>query len=584
MGLTEEQLELLGNELIPLYQELEQNVISDIARRVKKTGRYTETAELMAKSLMNHGYSPSKIQSEVMKLIRADKTYQMAVGENTKQFKEYISGEIASVVTAAKEQGNKIVSEAGEMSFNSDLSLWEQAGKSLSEPEEFRQLINVFALQTNKELRNLTQSLGFKGIGFVELENAYQYQLDLGLIKMSSGAYSWQQVVNDCVKDLAQSGLRSINYKSGRTMQLDTAVRNCIMTASSQLAGKVTIMNLESTGESLVEVSQHWGARSDGSCGHADHAYWQGKVYAIDSGTHLKEGQRLGYIIHSLEDATGYPSDPKGLHGYNCRHTVYPFFEGISEPNEWEPEPPQVKVNGKKYDYYHATQKQRQMERNIRSTKREIEAQKVIGGNIEELQGKLHKQIADYKKFSADVNIRIKSERLRVQVGTSNLGKTQVFKRSSESRARREAAEKIFYVEAVEKGDVILAENIYKDLNRSETGKSVLKYLSENNVSVEIINNTSTIQELGMNELYGMQVGKNIYINAVNCNTKKKAVETIIHEKTHMDYPMESGQHIECVCDAMAVKHRKEALTPEDLRGIIKSVQERYPDMKWRGE
>ena len=81
----------MGDKLTPLYQKLEQEIIADIARRVKKTGRYTETAELMVKSLMNQGFSPQKIQSEVMKLIRADKDYQMFVAENTKEYKEYIA-------------------------------------------------------------------------------------------------------------------------------------------------------------------------------------------------------------------------------------------------------------------------------------------------------------------------------------------------------------------------------------------------------------------------------------------------------------------------------------------------------------
>lgn len=415
MALTDEQIEVLGDRLTKLYQELEQDVIADIARRVKKTGRYTETAELMAKSLMAHGYSPEKIQSEAMKLLRADKAYKMAVAENTKSYKEYVASEVARVVTEAKEQGNAIVAEAGSMSFNSDLSLWEQAGKSLSEPGGFKRLVAAMALQTNRELHNLTRSMGFKGAGFTAVENAYQHHLDLGLIKLTSGAYSWQQVVNDCVRELAQSGLRTIDYKSGRSMQLDTAIRNCIMTASGQLAGKVTMLNMADSGETLVEVSKHWGARSDGSRGHSDHAYWQGKVYAIDNGRHTKEARRLGYAIRNLEDATGYPSDPAGLHGYNCRHTMYTYFEGISEPNKWEPEPLPVTVNGKEYTYYQATQKQRQMERGIRATKREIEAQRAINGDTSELQSKLRRQTADYKLFSAETNIRPKNERLRVQ-------------------------------------------------------------------------------------------------------------------------------------------------------------------------
>lgn len=428
MALTDEQLELLGNRLVPLYQELEQDVIADIARRVKKTGRYTETAELMARALMEQGYSPARIQREVMKVLRADKEYQMAVAEHTKEYKQYVASEISRVVAEAKEQGNDIVADAGNMAFNADLSMWEQAGKSLSQPSGFHQLVDAMALQTNGELKNLTKSLGFKNIGFTALENVYQHQLDLGLIKLTSGAYSWQRVVDDCVRELAQSGLRTIDYKSGRSMQIDTAVRNCIRTASGQLAGKVTMLNMDSTGESLVEVSQHWGARSDGSCGHSDHAYWQGKVYTTDRSGHRAESRRLGYPIRNLEDATGYPSDPLGLCGYNCRHSFYVFFEGISEPNQWDPEPAPVTVNGRDYDYYHATQRQRQMERQIRATKREIEAQRTLGGDTKELQSKLRKQTADYKRFSAEVGIRSKTERLRVQTGSSDLSKTKTMK------------------------------------------------------------------------------------------------------------------------------------------------------------
>ena len=56
-------------------------------------------------------------------------------------------------------------------------------------------------------------------------------------------------------------------------------------------------------------------------------------------------------------------------------------------------------IGGKTYTYYESTQKQRQMERQIRATKREIEATKSIGGDAQDLQNKLRGQMADYKSF-----------------------------------------------------------------------------------------------------------------------------------------------------------------------------------------
>lgn len=402
--LSEQQIEVLGDGITGLYQELEQEVISDIARRVKKTGRYTETAELMAKSMAEYGYSPNKIRSEVMKTLRADTAYQKMVEDNTIEYKQYVNSLINETTARAKEVGNDLVAQAGNMAYNNDLELWESNGKVLNRPQDLGQLVKSMQEQTAGQLANLTLTTGFKGVsGFTAIQNAYVRQMDLATIKLSSGAYSMEQCVQDCVKELAQSGLRSINYESGRTMQLDTAVRNCLRTSSSQLAGKISMSNLINNGEDLVEVDSHWGARNGD--GQADHAGWQGKIYSI-SGKHTK--------YKKLEDVTGYPNNPAGLCGYNCRHSFYIFFEGISEPNKWEPEPAPTTYNGKSYTYTEATQKQRQMERNIRATKREIEATRALGDDTTYLNARLKKQTTDYKVFSASANIKTKPNRLVV--------------------------------------------------------------------------------------------------------------------------------------------------------------------------
>ena len=117
-----------------------------------------------------------------------------------------------------------------------------------------------------------------------------------------------------------------------------------------------------------------------------------------------------------------------GLCGVNCRHTFYPFFEGISEPTKWDKEPEPKEYNGKTYTYYDMTQKQRQMEGKVRATKREIEAKRAIGGNTDDLEATKRKQIAEYHKFSKEMGIRPKDNRLRVVKGSSDLTKTKTMK------------------------------------------------------------------------------------------------------------------------------------------------------------
>ena len=390
---------LADKYVMSLYYSLEDEVIADVARRVKKTGRYTETAEIMAKSMREHGYSTAKIQVEVMKFIRADKELQKQIAENTKEYKQEIQDIIDATVKDAKENGDELIAEAGNMAWNNDLSMWKQQGVNLKEPNSMSQLMAAFRKQTADELKNLTRSTGFKNtvLGTTGVMNMYQREMDLALLKVSTGTFSYDQAVNDCVHRLAQSGLRSIDYANGRAYQLDTAVRMSVRTAMSQLSGRIMEENLKSSGQDLVITSQHMGSRPE-------HAPWQNKVFSYS-------GKSKKYPDFFKE--TGYGT-ATGLKGVNCTHDFYPFWEGVSviEPDIEEPEP--VTINGKEYTYYEATQKQRRMEQGIRATKREIEAQRAIGGDVAELQSRLRKQSVEYKKFSADAGLRVKANRTRI--------------------------------------------------------------------------------------------------------------------------------------------------------------------------
>ena len=406
--LSEEQIEALGDKIVPLYQELEQNIIGDIARRVKKTGRYTETAELMVQSMVRKGYSADKIRVEVMKTLRADKKYQDFVANNTLEYKKMVSEEIKRVEKEAKDNGDEIMANAGDMSYNTDLSMWGQAGKKLTKDSAFTHLVKGMQDHTSGTLKNLTKTTGFQfSTGFASANNAYTNILDKSLIKLTSGAFSFDQCVNDAVREMAQSGFRTVDYSSGRSYQIDSAARMCVRTATSQLSAKMVEKHCDDMSEDLVEVSEHWGARPE-------HALWQGKIYS-------RSGKSKRYPDFSI---CGYGT-VEGLCGANCRHTFFPFFEGTSEPTTWEKEPAPSIYNGKEYDYYHATQKQRIMERNIRATRREIEAMNALQGNTKALSSKLKQQIAEYHQFSRMVGIKAKDNRIQVISNTSNISKTK---------------------------------------------------------------------------------------------------------------------------------------------------------------
>ena len=363
--------------------------------------------------MVENGFSADKIRVEVMKMLRADKDYQMAVAENTMAYKREVQQIINNTVESAKEAGETLIAEAGDMAWNNDLSMWEQQGEDLTKPNSLSKFVKASSLQTSGALRNLTKTMGFKNtaLGTTGVMDMYQREMDLALIKVSTGAFSFDQAVKDCVHRLAQSGLRSIDYESGRSYQLDVAARMAVRTGMSQLSGKITEENLKNSNHDLVITTQHMGSRPD-------HAVWQNKVFSYS-------GKSKKYPDFVKE--TGYGT-ATGLKGANCTHDFYPYWEGASIIPEDIKEPDPRTIGGKTYTYYESTQKQRQMERQIRATKREIEAIKSIGGDAQDLQNKLRGQMADYKSFSKAAGLKERDNRLRVESGTSNLRKTKTIK------------------------------------------------------------------------------------------------------------------------------------------------------------
>lgn len=440
--LTEEQLEYISNALIPLFQHLEHEVIADIAARIKNSLAYTRTQELRAQALYELGYSPARIRKEAMKIIRADAEFRKQVAKNTLEYQKMVKKRLREIEKEAAKAGDKIFSDVGDLAYLDDLRTWKQEGKVLTDDSFLPNLVDGIRKQTEDDMSNLTRTTGFKGIyGFESIEKAYTRELDRALIKITSGVYSGEEVIYDVIHNLSQSGLRTIDYKSGRSRQLDTGVKIAVRTGAHQLIHKIKDNNFLQSGENLVYVSKHIGARNTGT-GHANHEEWQGKVYYVKPGKdYSEEAKRIGQQeIKDMWEATGYSidgeheNDPLGFLGYNCRHTYYIWHEGSSMPKDFKEEkaPPPVEINGKMYDYYAMTQKQRAMERNIRALKREREAMNKLQMDTKEINKKIRTKIKEYEDFCKKYNMPEEYNNIRYDAGSSNLKKTKTWQEYEE--------------------------------------------------------------------------------------------------------------------------------------------------------
>lgn len=405
--LSDYQKEQLSAEIIPMFQDLEQDTIQDIARRLRKEKRWTESAELQAKALESLGYSPSEIQTRVLDELHADKDFIEMLNENTLEHKKLVRERIRETVDSAQAHGDKIIGRAGDMSFADDVEFWKTRGQSLKSSPALKQISAESSKRLEHELKSLTHSTGFKFLGApVSVDQAFNHSMDKAVMNVASGAFSSEQAVEQVVSELEKSGLRYVNYTSGITRGIDVAAHLAVRTTLNQMAADISMSNAEQLGTDLVEVSSHGGARSGD--GHANHAGWQGKVYSISGKAHPKESKRLGYKILSLEAVTGYPHDPAGLCGYNCKHTFYPFIAGISDPTPIEKDPEPVKVDGRIYTFYQATQHQRRLERELREFKRQY-----LGG--QNMTAAITAKEQQYARFCEKAGLKQNLNRLYVK-------------------------------------------------------------------------------------------------------------------------------------------------------------------------
>lgn len=328
--LTPDRLDKLPEPMIQLMSELQNEIISDICRRITKANYLTPTAEWQLYKANQLTISAREVKRRI--------AAKLKVREST--LKELYTD---AVKTAIRE--DEIIYKAaiaeGILSDN-----YRDKLTNYTRSKAFSNVLQRGLKNTNGLMRNLTNSAA--AAANRQLSDA----LDLAFLKCASGAFTPQDAIFEAVRKLGQDGLKCVSYESGRTDQLDVAVRRAVVTGIGKTCCDMQLDLAKEMDSELVEVTAHLGARPS-------HAEWQGQIYSLKKG-HPK----YPYFY----DATGYGTGD-GLGGWNCRHSFFPYFEGLS-----------VAANAPTFskeenlEEYTNTQKQRAYERSIRKSKRELAA------------------------------------------------------------------------------------------------------------------------------------------------------------------------------------------------------------------
>lgn len=377
-------LDALPEELAELYRNLETTLLEEICSRLDLAGELNEVTVESIRALRSHGISLEEIE----------KAIRDTTGISEKKLNELLD----DVVERNQAYYDELIDLAG-----------------VTKPQTLVSAATIDAIyrQTGRELLNLTQSMGFLvdgGRTMLPPAKAYQWALNNAEMQIQSGAISYNQAIKRAIMQLADSGIRVVNYESGHRDHIDVAARRAVMTGVSQLCAKYTEQSAEYLNTPYFEVSAHIGARDKGK-GWANHREWQGKVYSTkdhDKYPNIYDVCGLGRV--------------DGLEGANCRHIRTAFVDGVMERTYTDKQLSHiddgrdVDFEGRHYSAYEATQKQRQIERTVRKLERRRTAF-AAQGNTEEAQAariKIRRLRKEYKAFSTAADLPLQTERMKV--------------------------------------------------------------------------------------------------------------------------------------------------------------------------
>ena len=372
--LAPDYLDHAPDRLVLLFQQVEDDILRDVARRISKMEALTPTAN-----------------------------WQLWRYEQTEALRQDVVKKLARYTGRSEAEIRRLMQEAATRAMENEDEIYYHYGKEptpFSENATLQALLNAGYQQTAGTFHNLTATTANTVSG------QFEAALDRAHLKVSSGAFDYKSAVKSAVDSLADT-MKYVTYPTGHTDTLEVAARRAVLTGVNQTGAKLQVARADEMGVEFFETTAHGGARPS-------HAEWQGRQFhrggAVDY---------MGKHYPDFEAATGYGTGA-GLCGWNCRHTFFAIFPELGAPPAWTQESLEalnardIKYNGGRYTRYEISQMQRARERTVRKYKRRYLAEDAAGADTTASAVKLRQARQDLADFISATGGRADSARTSV--------------------------------------------------------------------------------------------------------------------------------------------------------------------------
>lgn len=384
-------LDQMPDAFVQLWQQVEDAILQDVARRIGKMDAVTPTANWQ---LWRYQQTEA-LRNDVVKLL----------AKYTGKSETAIRKLLLQAATEAMEREDAIY-------YHYDME-----PPPFEESVALNNLLDAGARQTCGTWQNLTATTANTVTG------AFERTLDAAWLKVSTGAFDYKTAVKQAVDSLADD-MPMVTYPSGHKDSIEVAARRAVLTGVNQTTGKLQVARMDEMGCEFVETTAHGGARPS-------HAEWQGRRFHRGGAVDYK-----GRHYQDFEAATGYGTGA-GLCGWNCRHTFFAVFPELGDPPQWTQEQLRelnarnIEWNGKKYTAYEISQMQRARERNVRRWKKRYLAEDAAGLDPTDAAVRLRAARQSLAEFAQATGGRVDSARVSVP----KFGRSEAGRASAKSQA-----------------------------------------------------------------------------------------------------------------------------------------------------